>query len=461
MPSNLFFRNDFEGAGYPSFSTPWPEFSFPTGNSTAFSVPCVDGHGNGIANRFVRLNWRGKCDHNPGTDYKVDARFTWENAGGARRGVGLIVRYVDFNNMIVARLESMITDSPRLRLFKIVNGVETQIGTTYTGSPIAATHLNEGVVVRVRVADLADGTGETSVKVFIDPPEDLTGDGTLVISWTGEIPETRGAYGPGIELDNHCIGTDVRVDYIQAVDFADEATLSGVSIADGDGWQVELGGILYEIGDDDGGGYLEGLSPPVSFEGLTVAYGVSGGGTEARFRVVGDYRLSLLRPGMRVRIFHNGTILFDGKMNAGSRSASETDESQSWTARSALWGAANIQIEGDDCTSSIAFNQPVDNESLYDADRAEKSLGYIIAFILDRYIERLREEGAAPEDGGIAYVQAELDALTAIVPGITVGGSVVAALQFLLQFAPQFQIKWDPEDRKFHFVDITALTAGR
>src|SRR5438552_3387022 len=116
--ANLLFRNDFDGAGYPDFAVTWPYFSFPTGNPNAFTKPVVDGHGFGIANRFVPLLWRAKCDQNPGPNYCADLRAVWRNATGARRSCGLIVRFKDWDNLLVARLQSNIADSPTLKLYK-------------------------------------------------------------------------------------------------------------------------------------------------------------------------------------------------------------------------------------------------------------------------------------------------------------------------------------------------------
>ena len=59
----------------------------------------------------------------------------WRNPGGAsRREVGIIVRYLDAGTMLVARLRSMGSANPELRLFKVAGYVETQLGSTYTGA---------------------------------------------------------------------------------------------------------------------------------------------------------------------------------------------------------------------------------------------------------------------------------------------------------------------------------------
>jgi hypothetical protein len=170
--ANLLFRHDFDGPGYPSFNVVWPDFTFEAAgdvNANGRPRPVVDGMGHGLPSRTIGgVTWRAKSDHAPGRQAHRTAMWAiWKNAGFAgRREVGIVVRYLDPANCLVARLRSMGTSNPELRLFKVVGGVATQLGATYTGADLSATRLNAGIEWAVRVEDLA-GSGDTKVDVYV------------------------------------------------------------------------------------------------------------------------------------------------------------------------------------------------------------------------------------------------------------------------------------------------------
>lgn len=217
MPAaNLLFQHTFDGAGYPDFNVVWPAFSFPASgdvNALGRTRPVVDGHGRGLPSRTIGgVTWRAKSTASPGRQAHRTALWAkWKNAGFAgRREVGIVVRYLDAKNCLVVRLRSMGTANPELRLFKVVNGVATQLGATYTGADVSATQLNAGVEWAVRVEDIAGGDG-TKVDVYVGT-QTTASRGTLRLSWTGDVGMLRGLHTSGVELHDQVYGDDVRID---------------------------------------------------------------------------------------------------------------------------------------------------------------------------------------------------------------------------------------------------------
>lgn len=456
MPNaNLLFANRFDGDGYPTFD-PWPNFTRPTGNPSLASVPVVDGNGWGIASRHHAVRWRLKETRQPGRgDYKADLHAKWKNPGGqGDRSVGLIVRFKDFNNFIVARLSSKIGGASELTLWKVINGTETQLGSTYSGAGVSASKLYAGISWRVRVEDLQDGSGDTSIKVFTDPLG-ASGDGDLRIDWTG-TPPLRGNYTVGVELGSLVKLTDVKVDNLEVYDFADEWTSAAPS-EPGAGWQVELDGVLYDVNDDTG--QLEARDLPVTLMGCGQALGLSGG-QEAKFRLTGEFQEgTFLRANQEVRVYHDGDIRLNGYMSKG-RMLAQPQETQEWIAKDSSWRATYVNLEEDDCSGTLFFNVYDEDSDDYDGDRQDMTIGEIIVFLFDRYVdsnEGLRFYGAAPVDG-LPYVQSELNLLDAVVPDISVSGTFLNAIQTLLKWMPTYQIWVNPEDKVWHFRDVTAAT---
>ena len=189
MPSaNLIFRRTFDGAGYPDFAIEWGGFDFtPSGtiNKAGWSRPVVNGYGMGMPSRTIGgVTWRARATTMPGTsDYQVDLRGLWKNpAGDGRREIGIIVRMLDVDNCVVARLRSMGSSSPELRLFKIIGGTETQLGSTYTG--VSAGAMATSTKWRVRVQDLPSGDTRVTVAPRLRSSMPANGTGPMACSST-------------------------------------------------------------------------------------------------------------------------------------------------------------------------------------------------------------------------------------------------------------------------------------
>lgn len=451
--ANELSRHSFDGAGYPSFLVPWPDFTFPAAagvNPGGWSQPVVDGHGHGMPSRAVGgVTWRARSAlAQSRTAYQVDLWAKWSNAGFAgRREVGLVARYYSAQDVLVCRVRSMGTGNPELRLFKVLGGVETQLGATYTGAGLSATQLNAGLTWRVRVEDLAGG--DTSVKCYL-APTGATGKGTLVLTWQGDLGLLRGALPVGVELRDQVFTTDVLVDELVTWDLADEWNPSGPPPSPGAGWQVLIGTQLYSLRE------LAELTPPVYLESVQQGYGPKG--NAMRLRVGGDYRMgTLLHPGQYVEALHDGAVRFRGWVADGELVGSP-QESQAWNAWDGAWNARGVFLLTDRNLPHHLFNVTDTQADEYDPDVQGWTLGHIGTFLFDRYLEQLRAVGAAPPDG-LPYVSSEWAALTAVVPDVSLSGTFPAALESLLRFvAHRYQLLFDCADRVWHLRDVTGAT---
>ena len=451
--ANLIFERTFDGTGYPSFAVTWPGMDFPAGatvNKSSWSRPVVDGYGKGIPSRGIGgVTWRARADTMPGRSaYRASMWAKWKNpAGAGRREVGLIVRYLDVTNCIVARIRPLVGASPELRLFKVVAGTETQLGSTYTG--LSASDLSGGVEWSVRCEDLADGT--TRVVVYTGTAT-ASSKGTSRIDYTGDLSALYGSHGVGVELNDQVYADDVSVDDLRCYDLADEWNPSG-GTGGGSGWVVTFGDTAYSLDD------LNALSAPIVPQRVTQAYGLKG--NTFAFSVIGDWRLNatIIKPGVRAKVLHDGVVRFAGVVASGTLKAGPKEE-QSWQCFDAQWSARQVVLGEDDLTGTLNFNVFDEESDDYDPDRQGMTIGQILAFLFDRYTDgatnSLRFYGAAPVTGD-AYTQSELDALTAVIPDVSLSGNFQAAIEALLAYMPTYMCWVDPTDGGWHFRDVTNL----
>lgn len=468
MPdANVLFINEFPGTGYPGFTTEWPDFTFPSGNPP-FSKPVVDGYGHGIGSRSfggptTTKAWRGYTDYMPGRqNYKCDLYVKFDNPESGTASVALLLRFIDYDNCIVARLKvGGAGGIPTLKLYSRIAGTETQIGATYSG--YSNSELAAGITFRVRVEDLAAGTTRVTAYKNVS----VSSNGSVTIDTTeSTLGIFANAYPPGVELMN-VFNTDARIYSLTCYDFADEWTV-GTPDAVGTGWQVEIGDTLYSMAD------LRALLPPVKLIVPKHAYGATG--NDVTLQVYGDFRLgSVVYPGRPVRVLHNNDVRFNGYVAEADQSATAKSEIQNFRCRDAQWRSRQVQLQTDDKTGTFYFNvyapgavsggacagPGADVPDEYDPDLQDMTIGAVIKYLFDNNsdgTEKLRFYGAAPGSGA-AYVQAELDLMDAVIPDLRVSGSFINAIQQLLKYMPKFQCFVDPATKIWHFVDVTDLSA--
>lgn len=455
-PAKLLLSRTFDGVGYPSFTTTWPGFTFPAAGATAngpFLKPVVDGHGRGIPSRSVGgVTWRGIATAEPGlVNFRLNLKGKWQNAGFAgRREIELLFRTKDPKNTLKASVRSMGTASPELRLFKILNGVETQLGPTISGVPgLSATAMNAELEWGVRVEDLQDDTYHTKVQLYLGAASPTVKGTPVGDPWVGDVGPLRGLHGVGVGLTDQVYGQDVHVDDLRVWDLADEWAPSGPPPAPGAGFQVELGGVLYSMDD------LAALVPKVQLVSVQQGYGSKGHG--ATLRVDGDYRLgSVVFPGQTCLVLEGGAVRFRGRVGDGNLKA-DPSEGQDWKCYSGFWESRHVRLLTDICTGTHHFNVTDKEADEYDPELQGMTGGAIATWLFTRYLDKLRRYGAAPPTG-LPYVAEELAALSFVIPDVALSGTFPAAIDALLKYvAHRYQVFWEPDDLVWHFRDTTAL----
>lgn len=460
------YAHDFAGANTPGVVDPWPGFQFPIEkgpgallnpqsgaqsgiNGIALTpyinepfIPTIDGHGKGIGPvgfaAFAYV-WLLRSGYWPGrSDYQSRLWGRWKAPGRTTyaQSIGNVVRLRDNSNYLVARVTA--TAVPSLKLFKVIAGVATQLGATHTGADVGTTGLQNGVRTNVVPVDNADGT--TTVTVYTSPVG-AESRGTSRITYTGAIPELRGPYGTGVEL-TAISGDDCWVDDHEVYDLSD----GGAPLGDGSNWIVELAGTRYTRAE------LANHTPKVHDVRVTQRMGAETG-SQCEILAEGDWVLQAgLRPGMLVRVFHHGACRFRGTI-VGGQTGAKPAESQSWTALDAMAAAALVDVAEDDGTLTIYFNVLDTTSDYYFPDRQNKTIGYVIAWLFERYREKLLLHGVIPPDAD-AFVQAELDLMNAVIPGLTLSGNFAAVIAQLVARLRKFQPITDQETGTWHFLDI-------
>lgn len=459
------YRHTFDGADTPGSVGPWPGFEFPlekgpglinpqsgaqSGLTAPVSpwvnepfIPTIDGQGHGqAAFGFASSTWLLRSESRPGqSDYKADLWARWKSSGRTtyEASVGLVARFLDNSNYLIARIVNKASGTPELRLWKVIAGTPTQLGTTYTGSAISAAALANGVRWRLRVKDNADGT--TTVSVYT-APKGANGNGTSRITYTGAIPTLRGAYGTGVEIQG-ATQDQVVVDDHECYDLSDEGTADA---GDGTGWVIEIDGTRYAAS------ALGTHTPKVLDVEVTQSLGASA--AQMTIRAHGDWCLQTgLRPGLLVKAFHDGALRFTGKIVSGQGQFSGA-ESQTWTAQNAMWAAGLVDLTEDDGSATLYFNVEDESADYYSDERQDMEIGEVAAFLFARERERLLFHGAIPSDAD-PFDQAELDAMTAVIPGLALSGSFQAAILQLVSKMRKYQPIVDEETGTWHFRDIT------
>lgn len=445
----------------PSVRTVWPGVTFPDAGGAAnpsFEPPIVDGDGHGFASIAVsHVDWRALANVSPAVpDYQARLWCKWASPGfQGRREVGIIFRAKDGKTFLVLRVRSMGPAAPELRLFKVVNNVETQLGATITHATLSASRMSAGMWWTVRVEDLLNDDDETRVTAYIHPP-DNSNKGTQVLDWTGALGEVRNAYKVGVELRDQVGYSDVRVDNLTVLDLADEWDPGEPPPGTGapaSGWELQIGGSRrYSMTD------LANLSPPVEL--ITVRDGYGFRAQRLELLVHGQYQpTSLIKPGVAVVAWHDDVARFRGVIEDGSLDATP-EQGQTWYAYSNAFQTKDVMLSEDDRTGQHFFNVTDPEADDYETDRQNMTVGQVLSWHFDRYLSKLRAMGAAPPDGSTAYVQAQIDALDAVIPDLVTGGSFSSTVEQLLNvMAYKFQQRWDPHTYQWEFRDVTNLQA--
>lgn len=377
----------------------------------------------------------------PGTPgHKVAVDMDWSNAAGASRAPGVGVRWTDDGqDGYIGEVDSN-TGAARVRIRRRRAGVWTDLtGWVDISGSVSAAALNAGVTVELRAVN---GVDQVELSLRVSGVERTSFDDT-----SADRVESSGS--PAILIDGNSTGADVAYDSLTVRDLEDEYTGDPADLAAGIALVVD--GVSYSWDDLVEAGIVVGRGRQ-SYD--------QGDGWEFRSKALMDEADGILYPGAVVKVALDGVIVAHGRIQASSRKIAP-GEGRGYQLVCARRMAADVVLEHPDTgAETIVWNLPEDHAD-YDADYAGKTIGEAIATILDWHADGstgLRAHLAAPPDEDTApYVQAELDLLTAKLPGMQGGQDPVSAVEELLS-RTKYLLFIDPDTLIWHVKDRTAGT---
>ena len=365
------------------------------------------------------------------TGYEVDLDATWNDAAGTGRWVGIALRATTDGVLYSVELDSNVgTTRCRIRR-RAANGSWTTV-TAYAspaGIPASAA-LNSGVTMTGRVENTA--ADEVTVSLYYGA--------TLLATYVDTSASRIESGGTaGVVVDANWTDDDIVVDSLICRDFAADWAGSG-SLDEGIALIVD--GTYYSWED-------------LAAEGITVgmprqSYTLQAVCTFSDTLKLGETS-TVLYSGAVVTVSLDGNVVAFGRLRTASESW-DTKEGRQYELVGPKQLATDVLVVDPEWgTDLIRFNMPTDAED-YHPDRADKEIGEAIAYLIDNHLDgdgNLRDQLAAPPDGD-AYTQAELDAMTAILPELEVRGDVVASVESLLSYT-KYALYIHPDTRKWEF----------
>jgi hypothetical protein len=107
----------------------------------------------------------------------------------------------------------------------------------------------------------------------------------------------------------------------------------------------------------------------------------------------------------------------------------------------------------------VVFNAPADDDD-YDPSREGRTVGQIVAWLIDEHADELRAAGVIPDAPATGTVQAELDALDVVPPKVVFDSlDLDAALDEVMTFQRGHRFVIDPDTRTFRFRHVVELPA--
>lgn len=418
--------------------TSWESVGFlkVLGGAVVATVESNAGHcGASTAERvFMVLGYPGTPGH------KVAVDVIWINAVGSGRAPGVGARWTDDGaNGYMAQLDSNI-NAARVRIRRRRAGAWTDLtGWVDISGAVTGAALEAGVTLELRTVN---EEGQVALSFRVAGTERLAYDDTAA-------DRIEAAGSPAIYIDAVSDTNDVVYDSLTVRDLEDEYTGTLADLDEGIALVVD--GVSYSWEDLVDAGVVVGQGSQ-SYD--------RGDGWEFTSRALMDAEDEILYPGAVVAVALDGDIVASGRIQAASRKL-QPGEGRAYRLVTARQLAADVLLEHPELHgNSITWNLYADHAD-YDAAYADTEIGEAIALILDEHADGstgLRAHLAAPPDEDTApYVQAELDLLTAKVPGMTVSGDPVTAIEQLLAFT-KYLLVIDPATLIWHIVDRTGGT---
>lgn len=420
------FVLDWTGAN----GTPWTDVGFERVVGVGTAVADVQGNVGEAGSTALERVYRATA-YPQLPSYLAAIDLVWKNATGAGRVAGIVFRCDADGRLYCFELDSNV-GSPRVRLRKRVGGSWSDV-VSWQAASVAASALNAGVTLTVKVTS-DDGDTNTIVCSIDGTAEISTTDGSILNGGT-----------VGVYIGGNCTNDDVTFDNLQVQDLETESPSTPGPYTSGTVLVI------------DGFYYLES-----EWKALGLSIGkVTSSYTTAIAAELSDqerFDSGALSPGQWVKIIQDGTVLAAGRVRQTTHALTPGNGNQ-YQLISPKQLAAEVLIHNPyDDSAAITFNASDDSIQLI-PDLQGKELGEAIAAVIDYHLEGdggLRDKGAAPASGA-AYIQSELDALTAVLPDRVATGDIVRAIEYLLSHTAR-GVWIDPDTRQWHFRDRTALS---
>lgn len=408
----------------------------------AFDPIIQSGTGYGPATGGTDLLWRA-TGFPQLTGHKVLVDATWLNAAGAGRILGILLRCLETGQTYSLDLDSNV-GTTRCRIRRRASGgawTDLVAWASPAGIPASAA-LNAGVTLKAVVQNT--DADEVTVSLYYGA--------TLLATYTDtSASRIESGGGAGLFLDTNWTNNDIVVDNFLVQDFEDDYAGGGTLSS---GVAIVVDGTYYAQSEL----VAAGITPTAIRDSIGDATAVT-----CVFETQDEYydTNSILYAGAMVKVLIDGTVVAAGRLRLPRVPASTSGPGQSWELVGPTQLAADVPLSHPDTGESTwRWNLPTDHVE-YDSTYADKEIGEAIAQILDNHVDgdgNLREQGAAPPDEDTSpYVQAQLDAMDAIVPELSGSGDPYSAIEEILSHT-KYVLRIDPDTLVWNFIDRTGGT---
>lgn len=377
------------------------------------------------------------------TGYKVLVDATWFDAAGTGRILGILIRCLESGQTYSLDIDSN-TGTTRVRIRRRASGgawSDLSAWASPAGVPSSA-QLNAGVTLKAVVQN--DDEDQVTLTLYY-------GSNELATYTDTSASRIESGGGAGLFLDSNWTDDDITVDNFLVQDFEDDWSGSGSLSTDA---AISVDGTWYSYEDLK----TAGITPRLPRDSIGDANAIT-----CVFETGDRYHESstVLYAGAFVKVAISGTIIASGRLGLPRKTGSASNVGQEWELIGPTRLAADVVLTHPDTGENIIrWNLPTDHVE-YDASLADQEIGEAIAYILDNHVDgdgNLREQGAAPPDEDTSpYVQAQLDAMDAIVPELSATGDPFSAIESILSNT-KYVLRIDPDTLVWTFIDRTGGT---
>ncbi len=162
----------------------------------------------------------------------------------------------------------------------------------------------------------------------------------------------------------------------------------------------------------------------------------------------------------RVTLSVDGTVRFRGRIKRIDLAGVPNDEHVVYACLGLRELAKDVTVrDPSHGFPRVVFNGPEDDDD-YDASRAGKTVGEVIAWLFGQHAAELRAAGVIAAEPATGTVQSELDALDVVPPKIVFDSEDFdAALVKLIAFQNGYRFVADPDTQTFRFRELANLPA--